>query len=284
MRRVVRSEHFYNDGSVQNLTSRPIYEGMFVFMRHDFQTSHYYRASWGRNVPRMLQSDKDHLTNDDGFPQMVPGDPRIGVRMDYDIQWFIAKQFVLSKYGIHLTGDFERAFKSVLSPTQQSYIKEAFRQAFRDDTAFTNHSGIYNKRSGEWTGKSFLHNTGGPSLPRIWENSCGGSTHRINSKYVTDDMDTIEVATLNPAKFHEWKDYNFIDNREYFVFATNITPYLVGTRNTLTKVGPWKVDPMHMLGGAHVPLPLMSRDGKLHFKRNRVDIMYNMLEFRNPYT
>jgi hypothetical protein len=282
MRHVVRQELFYNDNSVQNILAERLVEGMFVFMKHDFQTSFYYRQGWGRSVPRMLQSDSDHLTNDDGFPQMVPGKPRIGVRMDYGIQWFIVKQFVLSRYGIMLTGDIERGFKSVLSTTQQTFIKEAFRQAFRDDTAFTNHSGIYNKRTG-WSGKSFIHNTGGPSLPRIWENSCGGSTHRVNQKLITDDMDWIEVATLDPAKFHEWREYNFIDNREYFVFATNSTPYLVGTRNTLTKTGPWKVDPMHMLGGAHVPLPLMSAGGKLQFERRRVEIMYNMTEFRTPY-
>lgn len=295
---IVQQDVYFDNGTmVQTFPERTL-PGIFAYMKHDQETAFYFRkrdarGNWGYNVPRMLQSDTDHLPNDKGFPEMVPMRPRDGIRLTEELQWFIVAGFCWSRYRIDIyeydaagrTVTVKEQFYRKLHMVQQDYLKEAFRQCFRDDTAFSNHSGIYNKKTGEWTGKSFIHDKGGPGLARMWELSCGGSTHMVATSDVPDDMEYIPLLALKPTDYKIWRRYKFDDPnvRHFFFYATNTTPYKVGTRDTLTNIGPWKAYEMHFLDGAHVPLPFMSNTGRVEVQRIRVEILRDMREFRYPY-
>lgn len=299
MKQVLRQDVHLSNGTVIQTYPEQTLPGLYAYIKHDQETSFYYRprdarGNWGYNVPRMLVSDRDHLDNTDGFPEAVPMSPRDGIRLTEELQWFIVGQFCWSRYWIdilekELPGGrvvtVKEQFHSKLNRTQQDFLKEAFRQCFRDDTAFSNHSGIFNKKTGEWTGKSFIHDTGGPDLPRMWELSCGGSTHKVASTTVTEDMEFIELVALKPSDYRTFRQHKFDDPRyrHEFFFAVNSTPFKVGTRDTLTNTPPWKADEMHFLGGAHVPLPFMSIHGKVKVARVRVQTLRDMREFRYPY-
>lgn len=304
MKRVTSQIIYYNDETQEEVFYKSPLEGVYAYMKHDQETEFYFRkrnaaGDYGFPVPRSLESDTDHLSNWDGFPEMVPMRPRDGIQLTEQIQWFIVAQWAWSKWKVDIleteipipgtsqmrVWTVKEQFRHKLNQIQQEYLKEAFRQCFRDDTAFSNHSGIWNKREGDWTGKSYIHDTGGPSLARMWELSCGGSTHKVNSKEVRPDMEYIELMALRPGEYKTWRRYRYDDPkvRHFFFFAVNSTPFAVGTRNTLTKRPPWKADEMHFLGGADVPLPFMSNTGKVEVMASRVEILRDMREFRYPY-
>jgi len=297
MKKPVKQTVDYDDGTQDVLLYTPPLEGIHAYALHDPDCDVFFRrrnaqGKWGYNVPRMLTSDTDRLSNWDGFPEMVPFNPREGVRMTEQIQWWWMAQLVWSKYRIDI---FEKdlfsgrvftvkeQFHLRLTRVQQDYMKEAWRQLTRDDTAFMNGSGTNAK--GDPTGKCYINNTGGSSLPRLWENGCGGSTYKVAYQQVLPEMTVIKLRTLKPSEHHIWKTWKFDDplHRCYFTYAVNSTPFLVGTRDTYTETGPWKVDPMHMLGGTHVPVPLMNDNGIVYVDRNRADVIYDMREYRNPY-
>lgn len=250
--------------------------GVYGFLLHDFQTTHYFRpkdasGNWGYSVPRGLLEDKDKLDNDKGWPQMVPGDPRLGVRLTENLQWFWVLQLVLSKYGIDIEPT-RASFEAKLSKAQRDYIGNAWRKLTRDDTAFTNGSGTWSKQTGENTGVDFINRIGmDKPLPRLWENGCGGTVVELYAR--TPERQGYKAKTLKPSEFAAWRNWNFRTHRSRFVIATNSTPYLVGTREEITLVGPWRVNGMHFLDGSDVVLPLMSESGYVYFRANRVQIL-----------
>lgn len=232
--------------------------GVFAFVLHDFQTSEYFREDWNYSVPRGLLEDKDKLKNDKGWPEMVPTSPRIGVKLTERLQRFWFNQLMLSYFG-HT--DF-----SLLSPTQKEFITEAWRGLTKGHTAFCNGRGTD-------TCWDYIRGVNeGAELPILFENTCGGNLVELYS--ATPSTKGYKVKTLKTSEYELWKDWTFLDHRERFTLATNATPFLVGTKDTLTNTGPWKVDPMHYLGGKHVPVPLISEAGYVFIKANRLRILH----------
>ncbi|MCI0551878.1 MAG: hypothetical protein L0287_13060, partial [Anaerolineae bacterium] len=103
------------------------------------------------------------------------------------------------------------------------------------------------------------------------ENSSGGSLIELYSNHLY--AKGFRVKTLKTSDYATWKDWTFRDHPQFFTFATNATPYLVGTKDTFTMTGPWKVDPMHYLVGKHVPVPIISDFGYVFIKTHRVRIL-----------
>lgn len=259
-------------------TEPPVYRppGVFAFALNDYQTSEYYREDWGYSVPRSLLEDDDKLKNDQGWPQIVPFDPRDGVKLTKELQWFIIKQLVLAKYGIalieHYSGTrlvtIEEEFYKRLTNEQQAYIKKAWSGLTKSWTAFMNGKGT-EEGSGN---RDYINgwNLEG-EFAKIFELCCGGNLLQLasNVKYGRG----YKVLTLRAADYWKWKHWTFLDHPQFFMLATNATPFLRGTRDTLTNTGPWKVDPMHYLDGAHVPLPIFSADGYVYAETHRVRIL-----------
>jgi hypothetical protein len=301
-RQPVKHITYYDEGSQVEMTYRAPLSGMYAYALYDYHTVKYFRpkdarGNWGYSVPRMLQDDRDHLPNDDGFPHTVPFSPRDGVRLTEKIQWFMVAQLTWSKYRIDiLEKDIDgrsipvkSQFYQRLTRLQQDFIKAAWKKLTRDDTAFTNHSGTWNKKTGEATGIDFINETGaGLSYPRLWELGCGGSTYLINQKEIPAGATSIELKALRVKDYHIWRSWKFTDPRYrcFFTFATNITPYLVGTRDTFTEVGPWRVNQMDMLLGPDVILPVLTENesGVVTVAADRVKIISQMYDYPYPYT
>lgn len=291
MTSITRHEVIYDDGSVDMLEPKrsSILPGIYLFALHDFQTRTYFRQSWGYSVPRSLFEDTDKLRNDIGYPEMVPLKPRNGVMLTKQLQWFWVRQIVLSMYGISLleykVGDrlvtIQEEFKNKLDSSQQNFIINAWHGITKGHTAFCNGRGTDHCR--DYIGGL---NSGSTELPILWENTCGGHTLLVNSQTVTSSMEWIEVKTLKVSEYHLWKnaDYRQSKWRPFFTLATNSTPYKVGTVDTVTKAGPWKVEPMHYLGGKSIPVPLISHDGYVYVYKDRVRILGQIESFPNPYT
>jgi len=248
-------------------TPAPRPPGIFAFVLHDYQTSEYFRADWNYSVPRGLFDDRDKLANDKGWPEMVPFNPRIGVKLTERLQRFWFKQLMLSYFG-HT--DFDR-----LWIYQKSFIRDAWAGLTKGHTAFTNGRGTD-------TCRDFIRDLhDGAELPILWENTCGGSLIELYSNRLYSKG--YRVKTLKTADYELWKDWTFLDHPQFFTFATNATPYLVGTKDTLTKTGPWKVDPMHYLDGKHVPVPIISDAGYVFIEIHRVRILQTDEPTPPPY-
>lgn len=280
----------FSDGSVVELVPpTPVAPrmGLYAYCLQDYESMDFFREDWGYSVPRSLLDDKDKLNNMLGYPSMVPLKPRIGVKLTKELQWFWVKQLVLSAYGIELIESnsvtFEQEFNRRLLPTQQIYIKEAWRGLTRDNTAFTNGRGTNSVSGGEECRDYIRGLNLSAEYPMLWENTCSGNTLRVNSKTVPADAEWVEVRTLKTSEYGIWRNWNFRTHPELFTLATNSTPYLVGTRDTWTKTGPWKVDPMHFLGGKDVPVPLISAAGYVYVLRSRVRILVDPVRFPSVY-
>lgn len=280
----MRNTIYYEDGSSEILEERKLLEGIYVFALHDFQTKYYFRTDWGYSVPRSLYEDKDKLINTEGYPEMVPLKPRMGVELTRRLQWFWVRQLVLSMYGIsiyeHDGLSVEEDFQRKLDLTRQSFIIEAWRRITKGHTAFTNGRGT--DTCIDYIGKN---NTSSTSLPILWENTCGGHTLLVNSKTITDTMEWIEVKTLKASEYDKWKmaDFRLPQWRPFFTFGTNSVPFRSGTRNTFAKTPPWKVDPMHFLNGNNVPVPLISATGYVYVHRSRIRILGSIDQFPEAY-
>jgi len=241
--------------------------GVFAFVLHDFQTSYYFRKDLGYSVPRGLFEDKGPLKNEQGWPEMVPLEPRVGVKLTEELQWFWFKQLVLSYFG---HADFAK-----LTPAEMEFMKNAWRGITKGYTAFCNDKGTD-------TYRDFIRNVNrDKDLPMLWENTCGGSTMALSS----DDIRSkgYKVKTLRVSDYEKWKDWTFLDHPQFFTFGTNATPYLSGTTDTFTTTGPWKVDPMHYLDGKHIPVPIISKAGHVFVEPNRVRILDPREPTPNPY-
>ena len=259
------------NGVAQPLPARPWWPprtpGVYAFVLHDFQTSAYFRKDWGYSVPRSLFEDKDRLKNQQGWPEMVPFEPRVGVKLTEELQWFWFKQLVLSYFG---HADFGK-----LTPQEMEFIKNAWRGITKGHTAFCNDKGTD-------TCWDFIRNINrNKDLPVLWENTCGGSTVQLSSKEIYAKGH--KVRTLRVSDYEKWKDWTFWDHPQFFTFGTNATPFQAGTKDTFTKTGPWKVDPMHYLDGKHVIVPILSEAGHVFVEPNRVRILDSMEPTPNPY-
>lgn len=253
------------NGGIPSPAPRPA--GVFAVALHDYQTSEFYRRDWNYSVPRGLLNDRDNLKNDVGWPEMVPFDPREGVKLTEKLQWFWFKQLILSYYG---HSDFNR-----LSAAQKDFIKEAWRGVTKGHTAFCNGKGTD-------TCWDYIRGVNEHAeLPMLWENTCGGSLLELSS--AVPYTRGYKVKTLKTADYELWKDWTFLDHPQFFSFGTNATPYLIGTTDTVTKSGPWKVDPMHYLDGKHLPIPIISDAGYVFVKTHRVRILQVTEPTPGPY-
>jgi len=234
---------------------------------HDYQTSEYFRKDWGYSVPRGLFEDKDRLKNIQGWPEMVPFEPRAGVKLTEELQWFWFKQLILSYFG--------HAHFDMLTPQERVFIKNAWRGITKGHTAFCNSKGTD-------TGRDFIRDVNrNEELPVLWENTCGGSTVELNSD--ATNAKGYKVKTLRVSDYEKWKNWTFLDHPQFFTFGTNATPYLIGTIDTFTTQGPWKVDPMHYLDGKHIPVPIISEAGYVFLEPNRARILDTWEQTPNPY-
>ena len=241
--------------------------GVFAFVLHDFQTSYYLRQDWGYSVPRGLFEDKDRLKNKQGWPEMVPFEPRIGVKLTEELQWFWFRQLILSYFG-HV--EFDR-----LTPAEREYIKNAWRGLTKGHTAFCNGKGTD-------TCRDFIRDVNrNKELPVLWENTCGGSTVQLNATAVYTKGH--KVRTLRISDYERWKEWTFLDHPHFFTFGTNATPYQSGTIDTFTLTGPWKVDPMHYLDGKHIPVPILSEAGHVFVEPDRVRLLAPWEPTPDPY-
>jgi hypothetical protein len=258
------------DGMAHPLPSnplRPMSDSVFAFVLHDYQTSAYFRADWGYSVPRGLLEDDDRLRNRQGWPEMVPFEPRIGVRLTRELQWFWFKQLVLSYFG--------HTDASILNPDEMDFMKNAWRGITKGHTAFCNHKGTD-------TCWDFIRDVNrNKDLPVLWENTCGGTTIELNSRETYTKG--FKVKTLRTSDYQLWKDWTFLDHPQFFTLGTNATPFKAGTRDTFTKQGPWKVDPMHYLDGKHVPVPIISEAGHVFVEPSRVRLLGSMQSPPDPY-
>lgn len=241
--------------------------GVFAFMLHDYQTSEFFRKDWGYSVPRGLLEDKDGLKNTQGWPEMVPFQPRVGVKLTEELQWFWFKQLVLSYYG--------HTDVSRLTPPEMDFLTNAWRGITKGHTAFCNNKGTD-------TCRDFIRNVNkDEELPVLWENTCGGTTVELNSDAVYSKGH--KVKTLRTSDYETWKDWTFIDHPQFFTFGTNATPYRARSTDTLSTTGPWKVDPMHYLDGKHVPVPIISKAGHVFVEPHRVRILNSWEPTPSPY-
>jgi hypothetical protein len=234
---------------------------------HDFQTSEYFREDWGYSVPRGLFKDTDKLKNNQGWPEMVPFEPRVGVKLTEELQWFWFKQLILSYFG-HT--EVER-----LTLGEMEFMKSAWRGITKGHTAFCNNRGTD-------TCWDFIRDVNrNEELPVLWENTCGGTTVELNSTAIYAKGH--KVKTLRTSDYEIWKDWTFLDHPQFFTLGTNATPYQSGTKDRLTNSGPWKVDAMHYLEGRHVPVPILSATGHVFVETNRVRILNSSEPTPSPY-
>ena len=241
--------------------------GVFAFALHDYQTSEYFREDWGYSVPRGLFEDKDKLKNKEGWPEMVPFEQRVGVKLTEELQWFWFKQLVLSYFG-HVE-------PNRLTSREMEFMKNAWRGITKGHTAFCNNKGTD-------TCRDFIRNVNpNEELPVLWENTCGGTTLELNSDATYAKGH--KVKTLRTSDYETWKDWTFLDHPQFFTFGTNATPYKSRTTDTLTTTGPWKVDPMHYLDGKHVPVPIISEAGHVFVEPHRVRILNFIEPTPSPY-
>ena len=247
------------------LPPRPL--GVFAVVLHDYETTEYFRKDWNISVPRGLFEDGDKLKNEQGWPEMVPFEPRRGVKLTENLQRFWFKQLVLSYY-VH--SELEK-----LTYDEVEFIQKAWAGVTKGHTAFTNGKGTD-------TNRDFIRDENrNKDLPVLWENACGGSLLELNS--TATYAKGYKVKTLRTSDYEKWKDWTFLDHPQFFTFGTNATPFLAGTRDTYTTTGPWKVDAMHYLDGKHVPVPIISDTGHVFVAPNRVRILSPKEGTPNPY-
>lgn len=248
--------------------------GIWAQALHDYDRPEYFRADLNRSVPRSLFDPRDKLKDDSGYPEMIPLSPRVGVKLSKALQWFWVKQLVYAKFRIEIKereiGDIripiERDFELKLSPAQREYIKEAWRGLTKGHTALTNGAGTDTRA--DFINRLRMSNQPG-DLPILWELTSGGSLLKLHSResYGTG----YKVLTLSLNRFQEWKDWIYIDHPGFFSFATNSTPF--GFDGELSRLGPWRVDNFHYLGGIPVPVPLISDLGFLYIRKDRVRLL-----------
>lgn len=241
--------------------------GVFAVVLHDFETSAYLRKDWGYSVPRGLFRDNDRLKNEFGWPEMVPFEPRVGVKLTEELQWFWFRQMILSRFG---HSEFDR-----LTVEEKDFMKNAWRGITKSYTAFCNGRGTDRC----W---DFIRNVNiDEELPILWENTCGGTMIELNSAAVYSKGH--KVKTLRTSDYETWKDWTLLDHPQFFTFGTNATPYRAGTDDTFTTTGPWKVDPMHYLHGNHVPVPIISNAGHVFVEPERIRILDDSEPTPSPY-
>ena len=258
------------DGQARPLPSNPLRRmsaAIFAFVLHDYQTSEFFRADWGYAVPRGLLMDNDRLKNKQGWPEMVPFKPRVGVKLTSELQWFWFKQLTLSYFGHMEVGN--------LRPNEMEFMQNAWRGITKGHTAFCNNKGTD-------TCHDFIRDVNrNNDVPVLWENTCGGTTVELNSREAYAKGH--KVKTLRTSDYETWKDWTFLDHPQFFTFGTNATPYQAGTEATYSTQGPWKVDPMHYLEGKHVPVPIISEAGHVFVEPHRVRILSFMESTPSPY-
>jgi hypothetical protein len=258
------------NGEANPLPSQPVRPrplSIFAFVLHDFQTTAFFRKDLGYSVPRGLYEDHDKLKNEKGWPEMVPFEPREGVDLTAELQWFWFKQLVLSYFG--------HAELGKLLPEEMKFMKEAWRGITKGHTAFCNNKGTD-------THRDFIRNVNKRAgLPMLWENTCGGSIIELSSTFKYSKG--YKVKTLKTSAYKQWKDWTYLDHPQFFSFATNATPYLSGTKNTYSMEGPWKVNPMHYLEGKDIPVPIISDAGHVFVEPNRVRILDPFESPPGPY-
>jgi hypothetical protein len=241
--------------------------GVFAFVLHDYQTPAFFRKDLGYSVPRGLLVDDDRLKNQQGWPEMVPFNPRVGVKLTEELQWFWFRQLVLSYKG-HT--EIDR-----LSAADMDFMKNAWRGITKGHTAFCNNRGTD-------TCRDFIRNVNkNEELPVLWENTCGGSLVQLHTseKYAKG----YKVKTLRTSEYNQWKNWTFVDHPQFFTFGTNATPFRAGTTDTYSIKGPWKVDPMHYLDGKHVPVPIISEEGHVFVEPERVRLLNPREPTPGPY-
>jgi len=232
--------------------------GHFAYILHDWQTSRYFSSIYNRSVPRSLYDPKDKLKDDAGYPEMCPLEPREGVKLSANLQWFWMGQLCLSAFGIFINNKDQ--FYAKLNTIQRNYITNAWLGLTKSWTAFMNGAGTEyesNRRNyiTEWHIKS-------NEYPILFENTCGGSSvelfnHELYGK-------GYKVKTLRPDTYNLWKDFTFKTHPQYFTFASNSTVIRYGNY--------WRVEPFHYLDGKHVPVPLISNNGYVYVEANRVTL------------
>ena len=237
--------------------------GVYAYMLHDYQTALY------NYKPRSLFISNDKLDDTKGYPEMVPFSPRPGVKLTEKLQWFWFGQIMLSYFG---HSDLSR-----LTAIQEDFIKNAWRGLTKGHTAFTNGAGTDTRRC-------FITNANpDESMPILWENSCGGTTVELYDSVKHYRLSTYwyQVKALDPAKYEIWKGWTYLDHPQYFTKATNATPY--GYNGGFTRVGPWRVDPIHYLGGRDVPVPIMATGGAVYVNADRVRLLEQGEMWPRPY-
>jgi hypothetical protein len=248
--------------------------GVWAQARHDSERPEYFRKDLGYSVPRSIFDPRDKLTDSKGFPETVPLSPRNGVKLTRELQWFWFAQLILSLYGIKIResreGDrivtWEEDFARKLAPAQREKMLVAWAGLTKSFTAFTNGSGTDDPTRRDYVRKLRL---GARELPILWELTCGGSLLRLHS--AANSGAGYKVLALNPARYNEWKDYDFKRNPGFFTLATNsVAKNLQGD---FSIVGPWRVTPFHYLDNKDVPIPIMSNLGFVYIRADRVRIL-----------
>lgn len=212
--------------------------GIFAFVLYDWMLAMYdYK-------PRSLYSPTDGLADDHGYPQMVPLDPRIGVKLTERLQWWWFEQLAFAAPRMGMED-----------------LKNAWRGLTKRQTAFCNNAGT------EQTGgrRNYINdwNTSAREYPILWENTCGGHVVELYSR--EEYARGYKVKALKVSDYDKWKGWNLRTHPQYFTKATNATVIPYGDK--------WRVDAMHYLGGADVPIPLMSETGFLYIAKERVRLL-----------
>lgn len=228
----------------------------------------YWREDLGYPVPRSLYRVKDKLKDWKGFPEMVPGNPRVGVKLTKNIQFFWVKLLALEKYKILLVEKpgqtFESEYNRLLNRDQRAYIGNAFRGLTKSYTAFTNQRGTDNCR--DYVNRV---NLGESEDPMLWENTTGGALLRLESTQI--HRQGYKVLTLKTSDYNIWKNWTPIDHPGYFTDSMNSSP--LGFDGIPTLKGPWRSDRFHYLGGPPVWVPVISNTGYFYIKQNRLRIL-----------
>lgn len=219
--------------------------GVFAFVLHDWQLEQF------KYKPRSLFSPTDSLGDDKGYPEMCPFNPRIGVKLTERLQWWWFGQLRLSA-GVH-------SAQAGLSAPGMSIaeLKNKWRGLTKGFTAFMNNKGTDEYR--DYINKA----NEGADLPQLFENTCGGTTIELFNKSIY--AKGYKVKTLKTSDYVIWKGFTFRSHPQYFTKATNATVISYG--------GKWRVDPMHYLDGADVPVPIISETGYVFIDPARVRVL-----------
>jgi len=235
---------------------------IYAFVLHDWQLAKYdYK-------PRSLFDPNDGLLDTVGYPEMVNLTPRPGIRLTEQLQWFMVKQLVLSKYNKNVNNKQE--FFGRLSSEEREYIVRAFCGLTKSQTAFTNNAGT-EEESGR---RNYIAgwNTGG-EFPILFENTCGGTTVELfsNIKYANG----YKIKTLRNSDYEIWKNRTYKSHPQYFTKAVNATviPYQ----------GKWRIDAMHYLDGKEVAIPIISETGYSFIATDRVILLNWNNSIPSPY-